>query len=141
MALTPIEQIKLLIGDLPVSAFYPLFTDIEYQQFLDMNSQDVYSAVKMAAITGSLIIAAYPTRERVGEVEVWNALSSNYLKALGYLITNPTQNIPNGLMPWAGGISKADMCTNNLNPDVVQSPLNSIHTCDDDNSCYALCDC
>lgn len=141
MALTPIQQIRLLIGDIEQSVFYPLFTDEEYQQFLDLNGNSVYSAVRMAAIAASFIIAGWPTRERSGEVELWNALSTNYLKVLGYLINNPTQSIPNGLMPWAGGISKAEMCANDQNPDVVQSPLNSIYTCDDDNSCYSMCDC
>lgn len=135
MAMTPVQQVKLLIGDIEGSPFYPLFTDEEIQQFLDLKNQNVIAAAQMAAISASMILAGWTTRERCADIEVWSSLSSNYLKALDYLINNPSGNIPNGLMPWAGGISKREVCQNNRNPDVVQNPLEHIFTCDSDDYC------
>lgn len=131
----PILAVRLLIGDVPTSPFYQLFTDQEIQVFLDLNSGNIQAAARMAAISASMQLAAWSTRERTGDIEVWSSLSSNYLKALDYLINNPTGNIPNGLMPWAGGISKKEVCQNNRNPDVVQNPLEHIFTCDSDDYC------
>lgn len=131
----PILAVRLLIGDVPTSPFYQLFTDEEIQVFLDLNSGNIQAAARMAAISASMQLAAWTTRERTGDIEVWSSLSSNYLKALDYLINNPTGNIPNGLMPWAGGISKREVCQNNRNPDVVQNPLEHIFTCDSDDYC------
>jgi hypothetical protein len=131
----PILAVRLLIGDVPTSPFYQLFTDEEIQVFLDLNSGNIQAAARMAAISASMQLAAWSTRERTGDIEVWSSLSSNYLKALDYLINNPSGNIPNGLMPWAGGISKKEVCQNNRNPDVVQNPLEHIFTCDSDDYC------
>ena len=131
----PILAVRLLIGDVPTSPFYQLFTDEEIQVFLDLNSGNIRAAAQLAAISASMQLAAWSTRERTGDIEVWSSLSSNYLKALDYLINNPTGNIPNGLMPWAGGISKKEVCQNNRNPDVVQNPLEHIFTCDSDDYC------
>lgn len=131
----PILAVRLLIGDVPTSPFYQLFTNDEIQVFLDLNNGNIQAAARMAAISASMQLAAWSTRERTGDIEVWSSLSSNYLKALDYLINNPTGNIPNGLMPWAGGISKREVCQNNRNPDVVQNPLEHIFTCDSDDYC------
>ncbi len=131
----PILAVRLLIGDVPTSPFYQLFTDEEIQFFLDLNNGNIQAAARMAAISASMQLAAWSTRERTGDIEVWSSLSSNYVKALDYLINNPTGNIPNGLMPWAGGISKKEVCQNNRNPDVVQNPLEHIFTCDSDDYC------
>ncbi len=62
MALTPIEQVRLLIGDTPSSPFYPLYTDEEIQQFLDLNNGNVIAAARMAAISASFILAGWSTR-------------------------------------------------------------------------------
>ena len=137
----PIMAVRLLIGDVEGSPFYQLFTDEQIQYFLDINNGNVPAAARMAAIAASLQLAGWATRERVGDVEVWSSLSTNYLKALEMLITNPSVNIPNGLMPWAGGISKTQVCENNKNPDNVRSPLDSIYTCDIDDPCYSKCGC
>lgn len=137
----PILAVRLLIGDVPSSPFYQLFTDEEIQYFLDLNNGNIRLAARMAAISASFQLAGWSTRERTGDIEVWSSLSSNYLKALDYLINNPTDNIPNGLIPWAGGISKSEVCANDRNPDTVQSPLNNIYTCDADDSCNTSCGC
>jgi len=131
MALTDVEVVRLLIGDTPTSPFYQLFTDEEIQQFLDMNGGNVMQAARMAAIAASMQLAGWTTRERTGDIEVWSSLSTQYLKALENLINDSSSaSIPNGLMPYASGISWSDMCANNANPDNVRSPLTQIKVCD-----------
>ena len=131
MALTDVEVVRLLIGDTPTSPFYQLFTDEEIQQFLDLNGGNVRQTSRMAAIAASMQLAGWTTRERTGDIEVWSSLSTQYLKALENLINDSSSaSIPNGLMPYASGISWADMCANNANPDNVRSPLTQIKVCD-----------
>ena len=131
MALTDVETVRLLIGDLPNSPFYQLFDDESIQQFLDLNGGNVRQASRMAAIAASMQLAGWTSRERVGDIEVWSNLSTAYLKALENLINDSSSaSIPNGLMPYASGISWADMCANNANPDNVRSPLTQIKVCD-----------
>ena len=131
MALTDVEVVRLLIGDTPTSPFYQLFTDEEIQQFLDLNGGNVRQASRMAAIAASMQLAGWNTRESTGDISVWNELSTAYLKALDNFINDSSSaSIPNGLMPYASGISWADMCANNANPDNVRSPLTQIKVCD-----------
>lgn len=126
MALTPVQQVRLLIGDVPTSPFYQLFTDEEIQGFLDLTNQNIFAAARLAAISASFQLAGWSTRERTGDIEVWSSLSTQYLKALDYLISNPGTLIPDGLMPWS-----ANTCAN--------SKLMNIEVCDGDNCKEASC--
>ena len=131
MALTDVETVRLLIGDLPNSPFYQLFDDERIQQFLDLNGGKIRQAARMAAIAASMQLAGWNTRETTGDISVWNELSTAYLKALDNFINDSSSaSIPNGLMPYASGISWSDMCANNANPDNVRSPLTQIKVCD-----------
>lgn len=131
MALTDVETVRLLIGDLPSSPFYQLFDDESIQQFLDLNGGNVRQAARMAAIAASMQLAGWNTRETTGDISVWNELSTAYLKALDNFINDSSSaSIPNGLMPYASGISWVDVNTNNANPDNVRSPLTQIKVCD-----------
>lgn len=120
MALTPVQQVRLLIGDVPTSPFYQLFSDEEIQGFLDLTNQNIFAAARLAAISASFQLAGWSTRERTGDIEVWSSLSTQYLKALDYLITNPGTLIPDGLMPWS---ASTNTC----------SKLMNIEVCDGDN--------
>ena len=139
MALSPIDQVRILIGDVPSSPFYQLFSDEEIQFFLDQNNGNVQLAARMAAISASFQLAGWSTRERTGDIEVWSSLSTGYLAALKNLIDNPVTSLPNGMMPWAGGISWSDICANNSNPDNVRPKLTQIKTCDCDDRCGCGC--
>lgn len=139
MALSPIDQVRILIGDVPSSPFYQLFSDEEIQFFLDQNNGNVQLAARMAAISASFQLAGWSTRERTGDIEVWSSLSTGYLAALKNLIDNPIDSLPNGMMPYAGGISWADVCANNRNPDNVRPTLTQIKTCDCDDRCGCSC--
>ena len=131
MAIDPIMAIRVLIGDTEGSPFYQLFTDEEIQMFLDLNGENVRQAARMAAIAASMQLAGWNTRETTGDISVWNELSTAYLKALDNFINDSSSaSIPNGLMPYASGISWADVCANNANPDNVRSPLTQIKVCD-----------
>lgn len=139
MALTQIEIIRMLVGDTESSPFYPVLSDEQYQALIDLYGPSTQNVVKWAAASIALTIAGYNIRERVGDEEIWNNYASNYLKALQAIIDNPIISIPNGMMPWAGGISWVDVCANNSNPDNVRSPLTQIKTCDCDNKCGCGC--
>lgn len=131
MALTPEEQVRILIGDVPSSPFYQLFTSEEIEFFLEVNGGNVMQAARMAAIAASMQLAGWTSRERVGDIEIWSNLSNAYLKALENLINDKSPgNLPNGLMPYASGISWEDFCANNANPDNIRSPLTKIKVCD-----------
>ena len=137
MALTDVEIVRLLIGDTPTSPFYQLFSDEEIQQFLDLNGGNVRQAARMAAIAASMQLAGWSTRERTADIEVWSSLSSQYLKALENLINDSSAgNLPNGLMPYASGISKIDWVQNNSNPDNIRSPLTKISVCTVDSTLF-----
>lgn len=125
MALSPVDQVSLLIGNVPGNPFYPIFSSEEIQQFLDMTNQNVYAAARLAAISASFTIAGFSTRESTGDIWVENNYAKNYLAALGNFINNPTFIIPPGLFPWS-----ANSCP---------SKLMNIEVCDGDNCREAIC--
>lgn len=137
MALTPIEQVRLLIGLTPSSPFIDIvnLTDEEVQFFLDTYGSPS-DAAKQAAIAVSFQVAGINTREITGDIHVYNELSKQYLKALDNIISGGGGGggitLPNGLMPYASGISWEDMEANNANPDNVRSPLTKVKACDSD---------
>ncbi len=115
---TLILQVRLMIGDSPSSPFYPLFQDEEIAQFLSMSGWRLRPAIRMAAIAASMQFAQYTYRERSGDIEVWNNISIQYQKALQTLITESgTAYLPDGLMPYFGGISFAAKQGYDLNRD------------------------
>lgn len=147
MALTPIEQVRLLIGLGTNSPFADFLTDNEIQWFLDYNDGRVIDAARMAAISLSMQLTGVPSRERVGDIDVWNNISTAYIKALDNFIKDSSaKTLPNGLMPYAAGISWVDMKANDNNPDNVRSRLTKIRLCDETGSFYndpfsAPCNC
>lgn len=137
MALTPIEQVRLLIGLGTNSPFADFLTDDEIQWFLDYNDGRVIDAARMAAISLSMQLTGVPSRERVGDIDVWNNISTAYIKALDNFIKDSSaKTLPNGLMPYAAGISWVDMKANDNNPDNVRNRLTQIRLCDETGSFY-----
>lgn len=118
-------QVRLVIGASSSSPFYPLISDEEVEEFLSMNGGDVRLAARDAAISLSLQLAGGNIKERYGDVEVWSNLAT-YSKLLVHVINNPSTQIPNGLMPWAGGIDKEEIILNNTDPTINHPPLEKI---------------
>lgn len=124
-----IGLVRLLIGDIPTSPFYPLFCDDQLYDFLVLTDGNVFNAAKYAAISASMLLAGYSTRERTSQIEVWNSLASNYLKALEHFLNSRTNSIPNGLMPWGAGISASEMREMLCDPDRVRNKLIDVYLC------------
>lgn len=119
MALTPVEQVRLLIGLGPTSPFFDMVSGAEIEWALERTNGNVIAAARLIAISLSFQLAGYNTREKVGDEEIWNTVSTSYLAALKNFITDPGLLIPSGLMPWS-----ANTCP---------SKLMSIEVCDGDN--------
>lgn len=126
MALTPVQQVRFLIGLGEGSPFYSLVSDEEIQWALDRSNGDILAAARIVAISLSFQLSGWSTRERTGDIEVWNSVSTSFMAALKNFITDPTILIPSSLMPWS-----ANTCP---------SKLMSIEICDGDN-CRELCEC
>lgn len=126
MALTPVEQVRFLIGLGPTSPFADLVSNEEIEWALERTNGNVVAAARLIAISLSFQLAGYNTREKVGDEEIWNTVSTSYLAALKNFITDPGLLIPSGLMPWS-----ANTCP---------SKLMSIEICDGDN-CKEACAC
>lgn len=127
-----IKQVRLLIGDTEASIFYPIFTDEEIQMYLELENWNVLRAARRAATGAAFILSTVSYRERTGDIEVWNNASIQYLRVLESFINDKGSfSLPEGIIPYAAGISKADVCAANMNPDRVRSPLAQIRTCDE----------
>lgn len=128
MALTDVEAVRLRIGlSNPDNPFYNIITDEEIEYWIEYTGS-VEIASQRAAYCCMLALASIPTRERVGDVEVWNDISNAYRKALQE-IANPNPGssyLLSGLQPYAAGISWEDILANVSDPDVVQSVLNKV---------------
>ena len=123
-----ITLIKLTIGDIPGNPFYPMLQDTDYQLFLDYNNGVVQRAIRMAAISASMYLSTINYREVCGDEELWTNVGKDYQAALQALISEKSiNNLPDGLKPYASGISWGDMLANNQNPDNVRPSLTTIN--------------
>lgn len=149
MALTDIEKVRMIVGDVPSNPLYPILADEDYEYLLETTSGDIWQAAIKAAIIISMRIASFPTRERTGDIEVWNEYAKTYLKALDNIINTPVNLLPNLVVPYAGGISKQDMFDNDNNqdnnrPDIYQGfdkgerPYNHGNCTEDDSTFFGI---
>lgn len=128
--LEKIAIIRLVVGDVQGSPFYPIFQDSEYLQFLSLSNGNVKKAILWAATSASMMLSGMNSREKTGDITVWNDSANNYLKALRLLMDTQSKfDIPENLMPWSSGYIK-DVCSYVNNPAHVVNPLLSISTCD-----------
>lgn len=117
MALSLVEQVRIRIFDIPRNLFYPIFTDEEYEDFLESANNDVLQAAKIAAVSASMFFATINTKEMVGDTEIWNEVSRHYLRALELFLRNNQSVLLKGVMPYAAGISVADLRNSRCDPD------------------------
>ena len=109
-----IALLRLLIADTEKSPFYPLFSQEELQQLLNLAGGDVRKASVTAAISASMTLGAYNSREQIGDLVIVNDYAKNYAAALKHLITNPSFLIPDNLVPWSD-TSKSNILLTRLN--------------------------
>lgn len=126
-----IAYVRLRIADIPSSPFYPLFTDEEIKSFIRMANGNLRRATINAAMSAAFMLSAWNTREVVGAEQIWNDIGKNYLNVLDRLTNESSiNNIDDGLVPYAAGISWEDMIKYRMNPDFVRQPLAQISACD-----------
>lgn len=123
MALTDVQKVRIIVGDVEGNPLFEILDDETYEYLLETTNGDVWQAAIKAAIIISLRIASYPTRERAGNYEVWNSYSTAYLAALQNIIKTPAALLTSRLIPYAGGISKQDMFCNDSNQDNNIQPI------------------
>lgn len=105
-----IALLALMIGDIPGGPYYPMFTEEQYKQFLVLGKGNVNRAAVYAAMSASFFVSGESSREVIGELQISNSTSANYLKLLDYLIATTGKVPPDSLMPWFAG---ADQCDRN----------------------------
>ena len=119
--------VRFNIGDGPNSPFYPLFTDEDVAMYLESNNWNVRKTTRQLAIAASMIFSQMVYRERTGDIEVWNNVSLQYLKALENIINENTVSNFGTLVPYFGGIDWAIVDGYNSNPNNVRSNLTQIN--------------
>jgi hypothetical protein len=127
MALTPIQQVKLQVGDMDIN--FPLLSDDSYNYFLEKNLNNITRA-SLDAARSILLILAQRTSESVDIFTVTGGHKSaeQYRLALQLFLKSPELNpVMNSAVIYAGGISKSDMSTNNskIDTNYVGSVLDS----------------
>ena len=119
MALSLIEQARLYIYDIPKNQFYPIFEDEYWEHFLLVTGDDPLKAARMAATSAAMGISCVNSKEKFGDVEAWNNSWSSYLKAVQNFTKDKTLFgiVPNGVTPYAAGVSVADLDLSKADPD------------------------
>lgn len=122
--------VRILIGDVSGSVFFPVLSDDEIEALLRLENWDVKRAARRAAITTAFYMTTWNTREVSGDIEVWNSAATEYRRVLdAFLDESNAGNLPDDLIPYAAGISIADVCASNNDPDKNRSPLARITPC------------
>lgn len=105
------------IGNTESNPYYPILSDKEVQAILDSVNSDLNAAIKKAAISASFHVISIPNREKIGDIEIWNEYSRNYLEALKTIIEDNSYLMPKGMMPYAGGIHNDDFYKTKNSPN------------------------
>lgn len=109
MALSSIERIRWIIADAEGGKFYPILTDEEIEDALDLFNNDILKTASFCA--GAVIreLSQKSTKEVYGDVEVWAEDRKLYLESLKQLQADPSIAIPSSFSPYAAGISVSDL--------------------------------
>lgn len=106
--LTDIEIVRLYIGDTENSAFYPKISDEEIEYFIELSDGNLQKAARLSARAVLAYVAGIPIRERTGQIEVWNNISSNYPAIFNDIVSTPVDVLLSGVRPWSAGLSPCD---------------------------------
>ena len=132
--MTPIEEVRLEIGLLGQA--YQLLSDEEIQYFLSKNNGNIRRASSSAGKT-VLFILSQLVHTKASELESWDHdWFNNYYKTLQMYLNDPNFSFAiNGAMPYAGGISVADIRANVENYDNLVVDVDAGIPTDGDASC------
>lgn len=107
------DRIRLKIGDVNDLQYFP---DNIYQYYLSVNSNNESKTAKDMAMM-ILALLARNAKERLVQIEVYGTdYFNNYRQFLYDFLKDPRTSFQVA-MPYAGGISNADIRTNEANPD------------------------
>ena len=111
MALTLVQEVRLNVG--LIGNAYDLLTDDEITYYLEKNKNNVRRASLDCGKT-VLFILAQLVHTKASELESWDHdWFNNYYKTLQMYMNDPNYSFAiNGAMPYAGGISVADIRAN-----------------------------
>jgi hypothetical protein len=122
--------LRITLGDVPGSPFYPILSDEEYVVLLEANDWNVKKAARYAGYSIVFYLTQTNYRERTGDIEVWNLAATEYRKALlDFLNEGSLANLPTDIRPYVGGVSVKDVCSLLGDPDYIRHPLASISQC------------
>lgn len=125
-----IYLVRIAIGDVPQSIFYPILTDEEIYLILEEDDWNVRKAIIRCAIGAAFQLSMLTTREKTADIEVWNSAASEYRKVLENLMKEPSYlRLPERLRPYAAGISQEDYQRSINDPDFIRSSLFQITPC------------
>lgn len=116
---TPVDEVRYSVGDFGDPE---ILTDADYQYFLDKYDGSIRRAALDAARAILFYLARWNTRERTGNIEVWNDWANAYRKALEAFLNDPNFNVPSAIA-YAGGTSKEDMLNNDAIQDNVRMKI------------------
>lgn len=116
MALTPIQEVRLTVGDTSVE--FPILTDSDYEYFLSRNEDSVRRA-SIDAAKAIILQLAMRTDETVDIFSIKGSKAAEqYRLALIMFLKDPALNpVLTSGSGYAGGISHSDMQANNENTD------------------------
>ena len=114
-----IDRVRLRLGD--TTCPY-ILDDQTIDYYITKNSNNENQAYK-ELLTVMLFSLSRLTRERAGDVEVYGSeYFRQYYDAVKLALSNPELNYIVA-MPFAGGISRSDMATNQQDVDSVDKPF------------------
>ena len=114
-----IDRVRLRLGD--TTCPY-ILDDQTIDYYITKNSNNENQAYK-ELLTVMLFSLSRLTRERAGDVEVYGSeYFRQYYDAVKLALSNPELNYIVA-MPYAGGISRNDMATNQQDTDSVDKPF------------------
>lgn len=116
MAYTPIQEVRLTVGD--TSPEFPILSDLDYEYFLSRNSDSVRRA-SIDAAKSIILQLSMRTDETVDIFSIKGSKAAEqYRLALTMFLKDPALNpVLTSGSGYAGGISKSDMQANNENTD------------------------
>lgn len=96
-----IALIRLRIGDVRGNPLYPMFTPTDYEMSLESVNGNITLATRQMAISASMLIAGYNTREVIGDLAMENEFARIYQRSLEKIMADTATSIPDNLFAWS----------------------------------------